>query len=138
MPCRLNVATRQKGALEKQRHGWIHFVSRQRARPYGLERTLGVELLLSWLVAKALVPVSVRAARRDFSTCRTAHWQWKDATGSSDPTTGPWQEDVLRDLYHAESAKVRQSSQGKSKSPIDSAMGDAGPVVHVGLASSAG
>ena len=80
----------------------------------------------------------VRAARRDLSTCRTAHWQWKDATGSSDPTTGPWQEDVFRDLYHAKVRKSAKARRGRAKVPIDSAMGDAGPVVHVELASSAG
>ena len=57
----------------------------------------------------------VRAARRDCSTCRTAHWQWKDATGSSDPTTGPWQEDVLRDLYHAGVRKSAKARRGRAK-----------------------
>ena len=57
----------------------------------------------------------MRAARRDFSTCRTAHWQWKDATASSDPTTGPWQEDVLRDSYHAEVRKSAKARRGRTK-----------------------
>ena len=57
----------------------------------------------------------LRAARRDFSTCRTTHSQWLDATDSSDPTTGPWQEDVLRDLYHAEVRESAKARRGRAK-----------------------
>ena len=57
----------------------------------------------------------LRAARRDCSTCRTVHSQWLNATGSRDPSTGPWQEDVLRDLYHAEVRKCAKARKGRAK-----------------------